>query len=759
MTKTRVPLRVYLSSTRTDLIAEYRPAARQAVQNLGFVFVGMENYPAENRPSVERCLEDVRSCDLYVGVFAHRYGACPPGESLSFTELEYREAVRCGCPQLIFVLDASHPWSPMMVDKDRRRIDLLRAELCEARLSSMFTTPDSLGAAVERALRNAADELGRVGRSAVDAPVTGDIRRAYLRWLVDRHQRLELRGVHHTGGGTVSVRLEQIYLALQADPSNPLERAAARQALFAELQSALDNSEFAPDEVEHAAWFFVSGSPVMPSLESRDRFVALDRDQKELLNLAEAYYRESQLVVLGDPGSGKTTLARWLALVSAKAMLNGQERLEVPLSQVDPAVEASDKLAPLGRTRIPILVRIADYAEARQRQVAAGHLPTPLIEFLGRHTWLGSVPVWSDDDPRPGQVIDPELLKRFFHDALKTGEVLLVLDGLDEVPASSLRDEIVEEVDGIAQRWVARRHTISAEHVGPGQAAFILSGVTADFPGNRLIVTSRVAGYHAAPLRGNLAHVTVEPMSQAAVARFIGNWMQAVYSELAGPKGDEQAVNAAAAEEAARFMADLRIPRQRGGRELATNPLLCGILATVFRQGKGELPHERVGLYKQAVDLLVNVWVRRQRDDEESRLLAHELFDVLEPIAEHIHRHEPTGLIPEPQLRQLALRFLAESRGENPLRPTPALRRAVEEMIQVVREDIGLLAARGEGVYGFLHLTFQEYLAARALVRDPVQAAARILERLGDARWREVIRLALGHVSVESPDQLTPKQA
>jgi hypothetical protein len=573
-------------------------------------------------------------------------------------------------------------------------------------------------------------------------------RRSYLRWLVQSHERLEYRGIRHARGGAVSVALSEVYLALQADSTNPLERAAARQAILSELAEAIDSGEINGEEAEFAGWYIVSGSPIMPSIESRDRMNQTDPTQKEILNLGEAYFRESQLVVLGDPGSGKTTLARWLTLVLASACLKDLPNLEVPLAQVNPTTEG-DKTISLGKTRIPILVRVAEYAEERQRHKDEGKAPPTLLEFLGKQTWLGSRIVWDEDCPECGSTIESKLLNQFFRDILQAGEALIILDGLDEVPASALRDEIVEEVDVFASQWIRRRHAVSTLR-GEKETKLFLSSVTADTPGNRLIITSRIAGYHLSPLQGDLAHVTVEPMSPQAVAKFIRNWMKAVHQETAAATTPIEDTVANAQQETEQFLAKLNDPRQRGGRELATNPLLCGILATIFRQRKGDLPQERVELYHQAVEILFDVWLRRSREDD-SPTSKYELYDILEPIAEHVHRHEPTGLIPENQLKQLTLQYLAESRGENPLRPTPKLRQAVDEIVRIIREDVGLIAARGEGVYGFLHLTFQEYLAARSLVRDPDKACARISEHIGDSRWREAIRLALGHLNIHQP--------
>ncbi len=576
------------------------------------------------------------------------------------------------------------------------------------------------------------------------------VHQSYLRWIVSCHERLEFRGIHHANGGAVSVPLQQVYLALQADGTSRLERAAAHAALLAEIKQSIESGDIDAESAAFASWYAVAGNPNMPSLEMRDRLNTLSPGQKELLNLGEAYFRESQLVILGDPGSGKTTLTRWLALITAKALLAGKTNLIAPLYQVDPSVDDVDEPFSLGRARLPLLIRVAEYAKERQLCAEAGRVAPTLVEFLGRQTWLGSAPVWDEASPQCGQKIDASQLNQLFLHELRAGNALIILDGLDEVPDSSLREEIVEEVDAFAQQWVRRRSAVSQTELAGDALVPALLSVTADSPGNRLIVTSRIAGYQVSPLRGNLAHVTIEPMSLRAIRRFITNWMGAIHEEIAAPGVAHEHTLELAKREADQFMSALLLPRQRGGRELAANPLLCGILATIFRQRIGSLPQERVDLYKQAVELFFDIWLRRQRESDQSRLMMYELYAVLEPIAEHVHRHEPTGLIPENELKQLTLQFLADSRGENPLRATPKLKRDVDEMIRIIREDVGLLAARGEGVYGFLHLTFQEYLAARSLVKDPPSASQRLDEHLGDFRWREVVRLALGHLNSES---------
>ena len=64
----------------------------------------MEHYGASDRPPLQRCLDDIRGCDAYVGVFGWRYGFEPPeGEGASITSLEFEEATNQGLIRLVFL--------------------------------------------------------------------------------------------------------------------------------------------------------------------------------------------------------------------------------------------------------------------------------------------------------------------------------------------------------------------------------------------------------------------------------------------------------------------------------------------------------------------------------------------------------------------------------------------------------------------------------------------------------------------------------
>jgi hypothetical protein len=166
--------KVYLSSTYTDLV-EYREAAYRTLRKMRHDVIAMEDYVATDERPLRKCLEDVGGCDIYVGLFAWRYGYVPEQDNpdkRSVTELEYRKAGEAGIPRLIFLLDTAAPWTPSAMDAvtgggdGGRRISDLRKEMGQAKLVSFFNTPDQLASLVSVAVQHAAPP------TAVSGPIS-----------------------------------------------------------------------------------------------------------------------------------------------------------------------------------------------------------------------------------------------------------------------------------------------------------------------------------------------------------------------------------------------------------------------------------------------------------------------------------------------------------------------------------------------------------------------------------------------------------
>ncbi|HEU0202547.1 MAG TPA: NB-ARC domain-containing protein, partial [Burkholderiaceae bacterium] len=134
-------------------------------EKAGLEVARMEGYTAADERPVDKCLHDVAASDLYVGIYAWRYGYEPPAHHAnplgkSITELEYREAERRKLRRLVFLAhpDTKAQWPPHFVDEvtgsasGGKKLNAFRAEIGTELTASMFRTPDELATLVLAAI-------------------------------------------------------------------------------------------------------------------------------------------------------------------------------------------------------------------------------------------------------------------------------------------------------------------------------------------------------------------------------------------------------------------------------------------------------------------------------------------------------------------------------------------------------------------------------------------------------------------------------
>jgi formylglycine-generating enzyme required for sulfatase activity len=306
---------------------------------------------------------------------------------------------------------------------------------------------------------------------------------------------------------------------------------------------------------------------------------------------------------------------------------------------------------------------------------------------------------------------------------------VVLLDGLDEVQTG--RAFLVR----LVQDFVAE---------------FVPDPVESDraVPGNRAVVTSRIVGYDEAPLAGRGWRVyTLTDFDRADIERFVAGWTLAFE---VGVHGDDTPVARGAAERERRDLLDAIFTRPSIER-LAANPLLLTILALIKRTGV-TLPEQRVKLYELYLEALIESWNLARSLDQHpagSPLDYLETVQVLGPLALWLRETNPTaGLVARPQLEDW---LAAYYRREWDL-PRGQARERGREYLQGVHRYSNLLLERGEGQYGFLHLTLEEMLAAKGIAQladESLEEAADVMLRhLPDPAWRETLLLAVGAIGV-----------
>jgi hypothetical protein len=256
--------------------------------------------------------------------------------------------------------------------------------------------------------------------------------------------------------------------------------------------------------------------------------------------------------------------------------------------------------------------------------------------------------------------------QNWFEDKLKDGKCLLLLDGLDEVGDPDIRTKIVA--------WVERcLHT---------------------YANNRFFITSRPLGYMENPVPG-VTTLRVLPFTQDEVDRFVSKWYLA--NEVMSHNQEDEGVRIQA-----RTGAGDLISRIRGSdllRDLAVNPLLLTMIATVHRFGGEELPRRRAKLYREIFEVFLG---KRQaargiqddfRSDQKRFVLESLGYELMCRGERDISASDAAAAI-EASLKSV----------DPTARP--------EAFLQMIESSSGLLLEREPGIYSFAHKTFQEYLAA-----------------------------------------------
>jgi hypothetical protein len=152
--------KVMISSTAIDL-PEHRQALRDACERAGFEPHMMEKLPALDADSIEASMQMVDEANVYVGVFAFRYGYVPKGHDISITEMEYNRATDLNKPRLIFFIDEAHPITAKDVETGQGavRLQALKDRIGQQRVAAFFKSPGDLKGEVVAALTTLAKKL------------------------------------------------------------------------------------------------------------------------------------------------------------------------------------------------------------------------------------------------------------------------------------------------------------------------------------------------------------------------------------------------------------------------------------------------------------------------------------------------------------------------------------------------------------------------------------------------------------------------
>jgi hypothetical protein len=151
---------IFIASTYTDFIP-YRTAVWRVVEKLSLAVSGMEVFGARTATPLETCVQEVKKCEIFIGIVGMRFGSIDPQTRKSYVQIEYETALEKGIDILVYLLDeenASIP--PKYVDTDERaaRLRDFKERLFKKHTVELFGSPNDLAKKVERDLLRLFDE-------------------------------------------------------------------------------------------------------------------------------------------------------------------------------------------------------------------------------------------------------------------------------------------------------------------------------------------------------------------------------------------------------------------------------------------------------------------------------------------------------------------------------------------------------------------------------------------------------------------------
>ena len=283
---------------------------------------------------------------------------------------------------------------------------------------------------------------------------------------------------------------------------------------------------------------------------------------------------------------------------------------------------------------------------------------------------------------------------KFLDKALEQGKLLILLDGLDEVPTNN-QDKVIGQI----QNFVDQHDQ------------------------NRFICSCRTAVYRHNFRRFN--DVVMADFDDNQIQSFIYNWFQSDLDYNAGT--------------AERCWELLQKDENKAAKELAQTPLLLTFLCLVYNRSQ-DLPKNRAVLYKDALNILLKEWAaeKRVRQDVLYQDFSIELEQIMLSEIAYTGFEADRLFFSGREVVEQIKTFLA--RNLNAPRHLDG-----EKILDTIAKQQGVLVERATDVYSFSHLTLQEYLTAQ-YIADNNEIEQLVNEHFTDKRWHEVFMLVAGLV-------------
>jgi hypothetical protein len=500
----------------------------------------------------------------------------------------------------------------------------------------------------------------------------------YLRSVKEINQNISPKGLaqHSRTLLFTDVPLDDVFVHLQVIPDHPIfDLPYEQERQLRQIQRQTDLSDNKREDYMRLLRFTWYSQLRQDGAQARQHI--------PVVKVLERIFAGSPVaIILGAPGSGKTTFLRWVAYRLADNLLSS-----------DPFALPSGASS----VRIPILIQTNDYAEWLAKE------PGTLRQFL--------IIQLSETHPNASAKV---------LDALEHGRCLVLFDGLDEGFSPSVR-----------------RHVINSIH------AFIIDHSVEDPQTqqiNNFIVTSRIADY-APEVFARYGHYTLLDLDEQLIERFLTNWCSALGRYLVpSVQGPRYPAGSGIVEVGRKQQEHLYaiLKTHPGLKDFAVSPLALTQMAFMQMNGRDVLQH-RFDLYQVVTRTLLDTWNResgRKMFSEEELSLVE---DVLGRFADRLQNDD--GLLSTYDIEMITRQAMADFYQ---LQVHEIKAHKIGQLVETLRRSSGLFAEVGDGLYCFANRTFQVYFAALYLFRRSQEERRELaVKRYLSIRWNEPLLLML----------------
>jgi hypothetical protein len=388
--------------------------------------------------------------------------------------------------------------------------------------------------------------------------------------------------------------------------------------------------------------------------DDEDQIPTIPTGATQLLSDDRITHAFPRIVIEGAPGQGKSTVTQFLCQIYRMMLLPRSNDLS----------KVSNELIPR-EVRIPFRVDLRDYAAWIQGMDPFSDVPDTKLP-------QGSNPVLESFlSAQVSRYTGHDFSPAHFLKLSRASQLLIVLDGFDEVADVPTRNRLVAEISDAANRIETAALSV------------------------QIIVTSRPAAFANSPgfPRDEWQHIQLLSLSQKHIDLFTRKWLDSRDADAR----ERRDVNSVLSEKLT----------QPHVRDLARNPMQLAILLALIAIQGASLPDRRTALYDRYMDVFFN------REAEKSSVVrAHRelLIRIHRYIAYYLHAsaeaESKSGSLSEIALKTIIRDYLSNSGAEDGF---------VDALFTGLHERVGALVSRVQGTYEFEVQPLREYFAGRYL--------------------------------------------